>query len=434
MVPSGKEPAEATDQQEPPETVQDTRWLNGVNRQLRPDAPSQRQAASAAAAAKRSANAMTRDESLAKKAKHKREVRAQKAAEKAAAAAAARAAAARAAEDAVVAEGGVEVVLVPTLETFNGWCMQYYGEPIGEEEWDAFQAFGVFSELEREDCYDQAFIELFFIWRDSDEYKRYQIELQPVDYDAHEPPPPVQPRTAQPKCVECRRTECACNPGAPDDDDPYQNPGAWANDMVGPSGWQDSPRSPAQETGDDDWWDNMIERELERRSTWWYEERLNMGWGERRVQSQWERERQEREARWARERAAGPPPRREEPRFGPRGDAAGDILFRTERETWYQRFTGSSIKGVSLQQQNELCDTYARRFREYSDGREGNKAAQTQRTDPDLLSMPQLTNLCMSCGKVRPGENGLSHVEARSDGTPRRFSERECRQCFATAE
>ena len=38
----GKEPASAPDDIEAPETVQDTRWLNGVNRQLRPDAPSQR--------------------------------------------------------------------------------------------------------------------------------------------------------------------------------------------------------------------------------------------------------------------------------------------------------------------------------------------------------------------------------------------------------
>jgi len=62
MVRPGKEPADADallDQHEALETVQDSRWLNGVNRQLRPDAPSQRQAASAAAAAKRKAGAMS---------------------------------------------------------------------------------------------------------------------------------------------------------------------------------------------------------------------------------------------------------------------------------------------------------------------------------------------------------------------------------------
>ena len=56
----GKEAA--PDQLEAPETVMaadDVRWLNGVNRQLRPDAAQQRSAASAAAAAKRKAAAMT---------------------------------------------------------------------------------------------------------------------------------------------------------------------------------------------------------------------------------------------------------------------------------------------------------------------------------------------------------------------------------------
>lgn len=170
-----------------------------------------------------------------------------------------------------------------------------------------------------------------------------------------------------------------------------------------------------------------MERDLERQSEWWYEEHLNMGWGERRIRTLWERERQERDTRHARERAAGPPPRREEPRFGPRGDTAGNTLFRAERETWYQKFTGRSIKGVTLQEQNELCDKYARRFREYSDGREAQDATQKQRNDPDLLSMPQLTSMCMICRKVRKGENGLSHVEVRSDGTPHRY--RNCQCC-----
>ena len=56
----GKEAA--PDQLEAPETAvaaDDVRWLNGVNRQLRPDAAQQRSAASAAAAAKRKAAAMT---------------------------------------------------------------------------------------------------------------------------------------------------------------------------------------------------------------------------------------------------------------------------------------------------------------------------------------------------------------------------------------
>ena len=73
----GKERASlAPDQHEPPETVQDARWLNGVNRQLRPDAPSQRQAASAAAAAKRKANAMPEAERKRKRAEAAKQARA----------------------------------------------------------------------------------------------------------------------------------------------------------------------------------------------------------------------------------------------------------------------------------------------------------------------------------------------------------------------
>ena len=163
---------------------------------------------------------------------------------------------------------------------------------------------------------------------------------------------------------------------------------------------------------------------------WWLEQRLNGGWGEQRVQTQWERGRKEREARWALERVAGPPPRREEHRFGPQGDTAGDQRFREKRAKWYQQFTGRSIADVSLQEQNDLCDKYARRFRDHSDGRETANAAQKQRTDPDLLSMPQLTNLCMSCSKVRQGEHGLSHVGSRSDGVTCRIYDRDCHHCM----
>ena len=78
-----------------------------------------------------------------------------------------------------------------------------------------------------------------------------------------------------------------------------------------------------------------------------------------------------------------------------------------KRAKWYQQFTGRSIADVSLQEQNDLCDKYAHHFRDYSDGRETANAAQKQRTDPDLLSMPQLTNLCMSCSKAAPGRAWL---------------------------
>ena len=46
-------------------TIQDTRFLQGINRQLRPDAPSHQLAASRAAAAKRKATAMAGEEKAA---------------------------------------------------------------------------------------------------------------------------------------------------------------------------------------------------------------------------------------------------------------------------------------------------------------------------------------------------------------------------------
>ena len=58
MVRTGKERASSPEHPEAPETVQDARWLNGVNRQLRPDAPTHQQVASEAAASKRKANVL----------------------------------------------------------------------------------------------------------------------------------------------------------------------------------------------------------------------------------------------------------------------------------------------------------------------------------------------------------------------------------------
>ena len=78
----GKEAA--PDQLEAPETAMaadDVRWLNGVNRQLRPDAAQQRSAASAAAAAKRKAAAMTVKERKAKRRVDQTRRRAEKKAE-----------------------------------------------------------------------------------------------------------------------------------------------------------------------------------------------------------------------------------------------------------------------------------------------------------------------------------------------------------------
>ena len=118
-------------------------------------------------------------------------------------------------------------------------------------------------------------------------------------------------------------------------------------------------------------WDDFCDREYARAAgelgSWW-----GSNWGEAtqpRVKSEWEQQEMERHACKERERAAGPPPYREQARFGPRGDAAGDELFRTERAAWYDKFTGRSIASLSVHEQNELCDAIARRFRVYTDGR-----------------------------------------------------------------
>ena len=67
-----------------------------------------------------------------------------------------------------------------------------------------------------------------------------------------------------------------------------------------------------------------------------------------------------------RERAAGPPPRRDDDCY--LLGTAGDEAFRAARCEWFQRFTGVPLEG-SLATQNEQCDAIARRFRGYSDGR-----------------------------------------------------------------
>ena len=53
----------------------------------------------------------------------------------------------------------------------------------------------------------------------------------------------------------------------------------------------------------------------------------------------------------------------------PHGCPIGDQLFRAERVKWYHAFTGGSIEGLKVSEQNAICDTIARRFRTYTDGR-----------------------------------------------------------------
>ena len=76
----------------------------------------------------------------------------------------------------------------------------------------------------------------------------------------------------------------------------------------------------------------------------------------------------DRQIRLHRERIAGPPPRREQAKYGPRGHIPGDNEFQRDRARWYENFTGRSIAEVSLQEQNDLCDVIAR-FRECTDSR-----------------------------------------------------------------
>ena len=356
MVRSGKERATANDD--------DATQLSGNEAQRIAGRNADHVAAGKASGAKRKANAMSEEESKRRKAAHMREVRAGKAAEKAASAAAAG------------IEARAAAAMVPSLEEFNRWVAED-GEAVDEDEWDAFQRFSHIEYLEPEDCEQMAFVELFLDWRNSDDYKSYMRELEALgmhesDQDEWEPPPPIYPRSGSlPKCVECRRNPCAC----PDDrGDPDDNP--WAFEYFGHL--TPPPGSP------DDWtpsftWDEFLDREYARTAGelgWW-----NTNWGDAarpREKSTWEQHEEERRVRKERERAAGRPPYRDQPRYGPRGVPAGDELFREERAAWYEAFTGRSIAAASLQEQNDLCDAIERRFRAYTDGRSGAAGCSTE--------------------------------------------------------
>ena len=117
-----------------------------------------------------------------------------------------------------------------------------------EDEWCNFEDDGAFEDAGPEDLQPAALIELFLEWRDSDQQQVAQMDRRVADWVvlgenlARTSPSPVQPRAgSQPKCIKSKCTDCTCAPCAPDDDDPYQNPAVWANDMVGPSGWEGSP-------------------------------------------------------------------------------------------------------------------------------------------------------------------------------------------------
>ena len=65
-----------------------------------------------------------------------------------------------------------------------------------------------------------------------------------------------------------------------------------------------------------------------------------------------------------------PPPRRNEERYGPlANNPDGDERFRKDRAVWYEHATGESLQGLSLAAQWQRTHDFARRFREYHDGR-----------------------------------------------------------------
>ena len=88
MPPKGKGPAAAApadddsddDMATAPLACREAQWRAGVRRQALPQSREHQVAAGQASGAKRKANAMSKEESLQRKAAHKREVRAQKAA------------------------------------------------------------------------------------------------------------------------------------------------------------------------------------------------------------------------------------------------------------------------------------------------------------------------------------------------------------------
>ena len=74
-------------------------------------------------------------------------------------------------------------------------------------------------------------------------------------------------------------------------------------------------------------WDEFLDLEYARAAGelgWW-----GTNWGDAarpREKSRWEQQAEERRMRKERERKAGPPPYREQPRYGPRGDAVDRML------------------------------------------------------------------------------------------------------------
>lgn len=93
-------------------------------------------------------------------------------------------------------------------------------------------------------------------------------------------------------------------------------------------------------------------------------------WNERDVLHAREVERQEQRRLDRAAREGFPPPHRSDARYGPQvQNPVGDDCFRDDRREWYEKCTGDSLEGAPLSEQWRLCDTLARRYRQYTDGR-----------------------------------------------------------------
>ena len=248
-----------------------------------------------------------------------------------------------------------------------------------------------------------------FGWLDAE---RARLEQGPVEAT----------RPSLPRCVECRQCECNCLlPDDPRRTDPYGLGGSADCHYLGASDHERLEREeeyervmrellakgrhgpirlglnppPRDATDESDRYELEQERVLEEQgrissihgkpwhqvppgSTFpvhWLDSTHHGG----PVERPWElaeRERRRREEQEERDRLERmkrrdiPPPRRNEERYGPlANNPDGDERFRKDRAVWYEHATGESLQGLSLAEQWQRTHEFARRFREYNDGR-----------------------------------------------------------------
>ena len=190
-MPHGKErAAPASIASADDETVQDTRWLNGVNRQMRPDAPSQRQAASQAAAVKRKAAAMPEAERKRRRADHAQMVRAQQKATREAAAAAA------ALERQVTLLQLNDLLEEAYLEEHPDDCNGFCGE-LSECDWNIFRAW-VAEQPEADEFDIECCMEFYHAWRNEGSPDPNDAPSAMVAAPPAPPPPPLLPPPSPP--------------------------------------------------------------------------------------------------------------------------------------------------------------------------------------------------------------------------------------------